>query len=222
MSKLVGTIGGRMIIAEDDGTITFSSGATIDGDGANGQFGGHPCYAPEGYSGVTLDVLGNAGSPGNWFGIATDNGQADGNPVVQGSQDPCPGAYVSTTSLELHAKNGEHLPDSSPFKYVDSFTVPYIVVPPLIVRDVPGVVMGCRAVVTNRKTGQKTEAVVADGGPSDHLGEISVACAKAIGVPVGTNHAADGGGADSPDILYRIFPGVPAVVNGFTYPLQRS
>jgi len=222
MSKLIGNIRGQMIIAEDDGSVTFYAGATIDGDGANGQFGGDPCYAPEGYAGRTLDFLGNAGSPGNWFGVATDNGQADGNPVVQGPHDPRPGAYVSTTSLELPGKGGEHLPDSSPFKYVDSATVPYIVVPPLIVRDVPGIVMGCRAVVMNRQTGQKTEAVVADGGPSDHLGEISVACAKAIGVPVGTNHAADGGGADSPNILYRLFPGVPAVVNGVTYPLQRS
>ena len=148
--------------------------------------------------------------------------QADGTPIVQGAGDPSPGAYVSTTSLELPGKSAEHLPDSSPFKYVDSATVPFIVVPPIIVIAVPGIVMGCRAVVTNRKNGMKTEAVVADGGPSNHLGEISVACAKAIGVPVGTTHPADGGGANSPEILYRLFPGVPAKVNGVTYPLQPS
>jgi hypothetical protein len=82
--------------------------------------------------------------------------------------------------------------------------------------------MGCRCVVTNTSKGLSVEAVVADGGPAGHLGEISVACAKAIGVPTGTTHPANGGGAASPTIMYRLFPGTLAVVNGVTYPLQHS
>jgi hypothetical protein len=222
MSKIIGTIHGSDIVEENDMSVTFSSGATLDGDGANGQFGGDPCYAPSSYTGRTLDVIGNAGGPGNWFGVVTDTGEVTGRPIVQGGSDPCPGAFVSATSLHLPDGQGNSLPHSSPFKYVDSATVPFIVVPPMIIHGVAGIVMGCRAVVTNTVNGKKTEAVVADGGPSNHLGEISVACAKAIGVPTGGTHPANGGGANSPDIHYQLFPGVAAVVNGVTYPLQHS
>jgi len=222
MSKIIGNIQGSDIVEEDDGSVTFSAGATLDGDGANGQFGGDPCYAPSGYPGGTLDVIGNAGHPGNWYGVVTDTGDETGRPIIQGAGDPCPGAYVSATSLHLRKADGTPWPNSSPFKYVDSATVPFIVVPPMIIKGVAGIVIGCRAIVTNAKNGQSVEAVVADGGPSNHLGEISVACARAIGIPTGTTHPANGGGASSPDIHYRLFPGVAAVVNGVTYPLQSS
>jgi hypothetical protein len=217
--RTIGRIQGSDIIEQDDGSVTFAAGATIDGDGASGQFGGPPCYAPASYRGPTLDILANAGSPGNWYGVVTDN---SGTPVIQGPNDPCPGAYVSATSLRLLDENGNLLPASSPFAYVDSATVPFIVVPPLIIGGVAGIVMGCRCVVTNTVNGQSVVGVVADGGPRDHLGEISVACAKAIGVRTGTAHPANGGGAASPRINYQLFPGVVAVVQGVTYPLQGS
>ncbi|HWM24403.1 MAG TPA: hypothetical protein VNP98_06230 [Chthoniobacterales bacterium] len=217
--RTIGTIQGNEIIEQDDGSVTFAAGATIDGDGASGQFGGPPCYAPASYGGETLDILANAGSPGNWYGVVTDR---EGTPIVQGPGDPCPGAYVSATSLRLLDENGKFLPASSPFAYVDSATVPFMVVPPMIIRGVAGIVMGCRCVVTNTANGRSVEGVVADGGPSDHLGEISVACAKAIGVPIGSRHPANGGGASSPTIVYHLYPGTPAVVNGVTYPLQGS
>ena len=217
--RTIGTIQGNDIIEQDDGSVTFSAGATIDGDGASGQSGGPPCYAPPSYGRLTLDILANAGSPGDWYGVVTDN---SGTPIVQGPNDPCPGAYVSATSLRLLDGNGEFLPASSPFAYVDSWTVPFIVVPPMIIGGVAGIVMGCRCVVTNTANGQSVVGVVADGGPEDHLGEISVACAKAIAVRTGRIHPANGGGANSPQIKYQLFPGVAAVVNGVTYPLQSS
>jgi Fungal chitosanase of glycosyl hydrolase group 75 len=220
--RKIGTIHGNDIIEQDDGSVTFSAGATLDGDGANGQFGEAPCYAPASYDGPTLDVLANAGHPGNWYGVVTDTGDEDGNPIVQKTTDPCPGAYISATTLHLRDEQGNQLPDSSPFKYVDSATVPFIVVPPMIIKGVGPIVLGCRAVVTNSRNGKSTEAVVADVGPRNHLGEISVACARAIGVPTGTTHPANGGGASSPTIQYRLFPGEAAVVNGVTYPLQPS
>ena len=218
--RTIGTIQGSDIIELDDGSVRFFAGATLDGDGANGQFGEPPCYAPDSYNGQTLDVLANAGEPGNWYGVVTNTGRKNGKPIVQKKTDPCPGAYVSATSLHLPRENGEPLPDSSPFKYVDSATVPFIAVPPIIFRSVEGTVLGCRCLVTNSRTGKTTEAVVADIGPSNHLGEISVACAKAIGVSTGTTHPANGGGAPSPTIRYQLFPGKAAVVNGVTYPLQ--
>jgi hypothetical protein len=105
--------------------------------------------------------------------------------------------------LHLFDQNGNRLPDSSPFKHVDSATVPFIVVPPLIIRGVAGVVLGCRCVVTNTRTGQSVEAVVADTGPSDHLGEISIACAQAIGVRIGPTHPAQGDGAPLTTSFFR-------------------
>ena len=33
MSRIVGTIQGSDIVEEDDGSVTFSAGATLDGDG---------------------------------------------------------------------------------------------------------------------------------------------------------------------------------------------
>ncbi|HEY2712484.1 MAG TPA: hypothetical protein VGI60_08225 [Chthoniobacterales bacterium] len=221
MSRIIGTIDGSDIVEQDDKSVTFTSGATLDGDGANGQFGGDPCYAPEGW-GTTLDILRNAGHPGNWYGVVTDNGKKTGTPIIQKTGDPCPGTYVSATSLFLRDAQGNHLPDSSPFKYVDSATVPFIVVPPAIINGVAGIVMGCKAIVTNTINGKSVDAVVADGGPTDHLGEISVACAKALGIGIGAPHAANGGGVDSSTIRYQLFPGVAAEVNGVSYPLQPS
>ena len=130
--RKIATINGSDIIELDDGSVRFFAGATIDGDGANGQFGQPPCYAPASYEGQTLDILANAGEPGNWYGVITSTGKKTGKPIVQKKTDPCPGAYVSATSLYLPGKNGEPLPDSSPLKYVDSATYPFFPVPPLL------------------------------------------------------------------------------------------
>ena len=219
--RKIATINGSDIIELDDGSVRFFAGATIDGDGGNGQFGQPPCYAPDSYDGQTLDILANAGEPGNWYGVITNTGKKTGKPIVQKKSDPCPGAYVSATSLYLPGNDGEALPDSSPLKYVDSATVPFVAVPPIIVKAVADPVLGCHCLVTSSVTGRTTDAVVADVGPSNHLGEISVACARALGVSTGTMHPANGGGAASPTIRYQLFPGKAAVVNGVTYPLQR-
>ena len=64
----------------------FEAGMAIDADGAP------QAYHPEPDSNLGLDFLVNAGSPGNWFGIVTDSGQPDGNPIVQGPDD---GSYAT-------------------------------------------------------------------------------------------------------------------------------
>ena len=221
--RVIGTIDEVDIVENDDKSVTYVSGATIDGDGANGQFGEPPCYAPAGYPGKTLDVLGNAGGPENWFGVVTNTGERDGQPIVQGAQDPKPGAFVSATSLHLPGKDGRKLPDSSPFKYVDSATVPYIAVPPLIILAVwPASFSASR-----RRDDTETARPWRPSWPQRtgrHLGEISVACARAIGVGAreGAAHPANEGGTEDRIISYRVFPGVAAVVNGVTYPLQHS
>lgn len=101
-------------------------------------------------------------------------------------------------------------------KSIDAETVPYVVVPPAIIRGVKGVVLGCQARVTDTRTNKSTPAVVADIGPKSKLGEISVACAKAIGIP---SSPIDGGVSEHV-ILYELWPGTAAQLYGTTYQLQ--
>src|SRR5215470_12372583 len=77
---------------DDDSAFFYESGMMIDADG------GYHAYNPDGRSG--LDYLGNAGRPGNWWALVTDNGKANGTPLIQSAADPAPDFYISTTSLE--------------------------------------------------------------------------------------------------------------------------
>lgn len=97
---------------------------------------------------------------------------------------------------------------------VDAASIPYIVVPPLILLSVKEIVLGCQAFVTY--AGETTSAVVADIGPHKKLGEISVECARRILIPESPTR----GGVESHIVDYVIIPGQAAVVDGITYPLQ--
>ena len=196
-----------------DGSYTCPlAGMQIDADGANGQTGGIPVYAPSGFKPEPLDFLANAGGPGNWFGVVTDTGAKDGKPVKQGPNDPAPGAFVSATSYRWpqHAR-------IDPLAYVDAASVPYIVLPSHWRALAVGVVLGCKATVTDRKTGKVLMAAgVLDFGPKTKFGEASVACAKFFGIP----SSAKDGGTNEKRFIYTFFPGVPAEINGVTYQLQ--
>jgi hypothetical protein len=43
--------------------------------------------------------LANAGRPGNWWGLVTDNDKATGRPVVQSSSEPAPGYFVLPSAV---------------------------------------------------------------------------------------------------------------------------
>lgn len=192
----------------DKSYTTDAAGMAIDGDGANGQ-SSPPVYAPAGMP--SLDFLANAGGPGNWYGVVTDTGKASGRPVVQKPGDPKPGAYVSATSYE-HAG----LSRANPLRYVDAYRVPYIVLPGHWRAEARGVVLGCRATVTDTKIGKVIEAAVLDFGPRSKLGEASIACARFFGVPSSCKN----GGTDQRRFIYQFWPGVAAVVLGTIYPLR--
>jgi hypothetical protein len=195
-----------------DGSYTTPpAGMMIDADGANGQTGGVPVYAPPGYSPAPLDFLANAGKPGNWFGVVTDNGAASGNPVEQGPSGPAPGAFVSATSYRWPT-----LGSKDPLAYVDAASVPYIVLPSHWRAQATGVVLGCKATVLDTETGKTLNAGVLDFGPRAKLGEASIACAKFFGVPSSPKN----GGTDDKRFVYSFFPGIPAEINGVTYQLQ--
>ena len=182
-----------------------------DGDGANGQTDGVACYAPRGSGLPFLDLLANAGRPGDWWGLACD---ASGSPFLQTEEngDPAPGAYVSTTTYQ-----NRFLPDGvtprtvdDPSRYLDAAGNPFIVVPGAFVRGVPGIVLGCRCEVEYQ--GKIVAAMVGDTGPD--FGEFSLFLCKQFD-PTASCH----GTSISGGVTVRIWPGVPYAD---AYPLQRA
>lgn len=107
-------------------------------------------------------------------------------------------------------------PDGVP-RWLNADLVPYIVLPPQVIMAVPGIVLGCQAFVTNTDNGLQCRAIVGDVGPRDKIGEMSIACAKLLGVPWSPTT----GGESRLVIKYSFWPGVAGMANGITYPLQR-
>jgi hypothetical protein len=160
----------------------YEANMSIDADGAPNA------YNPDN---TGLDDLENAGEPGNWWALALDR---DGQPYVQGPDDPFPGYYISTTALWDRTKD-----PTDPSRYVDASKIPYIVLPGSVSRDT-GARLGDLAVVVNRQNDKMSYAIFADIGPS--VGEGSIALAENLGI----FSSARRGGARGP-ILYIVFPG---------------
>lgn len=180
-----------------------TAGMQCDGDGANGQTGGVACYGPHGVP--SLDLLANAGHPGNWWGILTDNGQPNGNPVIQTAAQPAPGAYISTTSYQFaRYPDGTPMPAHDVNRYLDAAAVDFIVVPSSFRKAVPGIVLGCYCEANG------VPAIVGDIGPS--FGEASIALCRKF-----DPHASPRG-SNIGQVTYRVWPG--RAVEG--YPLIRA
>lgn len=173
-------------IADDDSAFFYESGLMIDADGA------YHAYHPDHKSG--LDYLGNAGTPGNWWALVTDNGQPSGRPVIQTDTDPAPGFYISTTSLEDPSRDRK-----DPQRYVNAEAINFIVLPG---RLGLGAKLGDFAVAIRPTTGTYVYAVYADVGPANKIGEGSIALAKALGI----NSDPKSGGVGS-GVAYVVFPG---------------
>jgi len=192
-SAFLKNIGGVDVYTRGD-LVYWTGGLQVDADGSP------RAYNPKD---TGLDALANAGRPGtashrgNWWGILTDN---HGEPVVQGAVDPAPGFYISTTSLS----DGSRAWDD-PRRFVDAETVPYIVIPPSFLgfAGKGGVCrLGDLAVAVNLTNGNKVPCIVADVGPSNEIGEGSIALAQALEVP---SSPRTGGCEDN--ILIIIFSG---------------
>ena len=187
-----------------DGSYSFTAGMAIDGDGAPN------IYAPKGF-GDPLDYLANAGGPGDWYGVVTDTGEANGDPVRQGPDDPFPGYYVSATTYE-HAG----FKRTDPRRYVNADVVPYFVIPSHWRAEAVGVVLGCRGTIEDTRSGSILECGVFDLGPRSKCGEASIAAARAFGIPESPKN----GGTESKRFIYTFFPGQPAVIDGVEYELK--
>jgi hypothetical protein len=184
-------IGGRLVerVYGEPTTVEFNAGMMVDADGAL------RAYHPDDASG--LDRLEHAGAPGNRWGLVTP----DGEPVVQGEDDPAPGFYVSQTSLADPTKE----PDD-PQRYVDALVVPYLALQPVFVRE-----FGCRlgdfAWVTRTEVGgavHESAAIFADvAAPHLPVGEGSIALAERLGIPSSPRR----GGTYRDSVRYVLFCG---------------
>ena len=162
----------------------YESGMTIDADGAPNAY--HP-------DNTGLDDLANAGTPGRWEGLAKD---ADGEPIIQGPNDPFPGYYVSATALADRSK-----PANDPTRYVDASKIPFVVLPGGMARQL-GARPGDFAIVFNLRNAKSSYAIFGDVGPYDRIGEGSMALAENLGI---RSDARNGGARRG--ILYLVFPG---------------
>ncbi len=173
-------------IGQHPGTSAFfyESGMTIDADGAPNAY--HP-------DNTGLDDLKNAGTPGTWEGLAKD---ADGQPIIQGPNDPFPGYYISATALADRSK-----PYNDPTRYVDASKIPFVVLPGGMARQL-GTRPGDFATVFNQRNGKMSYAIYGDVGPFDRIGEGSVALAENLGIRSDARNGGTRGG-----IVFLVFPG---------------
>lgn len=184
----VARVGNKLVWrGQRDRACFFMSGLAVDADGAPNAY--HP-------QNIGLDDLGNAGHAGNWWALVTDTGKADGTPIIQGPNDPYPGYYVSMTSLEDTTKS-----PSDPHRYVDASTIPFFVLTQGLAKTM-GARLGDLAWVVNTHNGASSPAMFVDWGPRDHLGEGSIALAKALGLNPDARRGGTGDG-----IVTIVFPG---------------
>ena len=162
----------RRPVLEIDGLKVYQYGSQLtwtDGDMSIDYDGAPNAYAPAGF-GAPLDRLANAGAPGKWWGIVTDE---RGQPLVQGPGEPYPGYYISTTSLTWPGKTRTE-------KYVDSTSISFVALPSVF-KDL-GARLGDLVLVEAPLTGRRRWAIWADVGPSKKLGEGSIKLARELGI----------------------------------------
>lgn len=165
----------------------YQSGFAVDADGA------YRAYHPNNRLG--LDTIEHAGHPGNWWALATDTGNPDGRPVIQGKDDPAPGYYVSMTALYDSSIADEH----NPRRFVDAASVPYVVLPPEGLKHAK---LGDFATIMNLENGKVAAGIVADeSAPGLPMGEGSIALAELLGI----DSDARTGGVDR-GVAYVIYP----------------
>ncbi len=185
------------VIKEDaDGRVHFTADADIDADGANGQGGGRVAYNE---SDTGSDYLANAGLVIRNGRVVCKHEWARHVVIVGGDGQPVvfPEGVIASKTAYFHKGRSK----DDPAAYVDSETVPYLVVPPSIIKGVEGIVLGCRARISFN--GRSVECVVADVGPATLVGEMSIAAARGLGIPESPRN----GGRKTADVDYELWPG---------------
>ena len=153
----------------DDTYIEFTGEMTSCADGSP------RAYGPSGCSPAPLDYEGNAGYPGNWWGVVTVDGdpftQKKGKPVA----NPYPSLYVSCTAY--------FFPEYAEIdcrRWVDAELVKFSVIPSSVRMAVPPKFMGCRATILDKKTDKLLECVCAEIGPEHPHGRSLDGCLRGL------------------------------------------
>jgi hypothetical protein len=201
--KTLGTItneGYSCTIKQDDsGRVFFTADGDIDADGANGQNGGPAAYKADNRG---TELLANGGMAIRNGRVICAQSWARDIVILGPDNEPkvFPGGIIASITWYRHPGRAANDPSA----YVDAETVPYIVVPPLIIQTTDGVVRGCKARVS--RGDKSVDCVVADKGPRNKIGELSIAAARAVGL----RSSPRDGGTERPEILYELWPGVAA------------
>ena len=132
--------------------------------------------------------------------IANADIDSDGGPNID--HDPC---WQPDTTLR-HAGAS-----------INAQQVPYVVIPIGILNMVGPIGLGCLVTCTHILTGKAGSGVLADLGPRSKVGEISPAMARLLGIDPNSRT----GGESRNVIRYELHIGVPAVIDGVTYALQK-
>jgi hypothetical protein len=201
--RTVGVIkseGFECVITEDnEGRVFFVADGDIDADGANGQNGAPAAYRSDDKG---TESLANGGMETRAGKVVCKESWARDIVILDRDNEPriFPGGIIASRTWYRYP--GREMAD--PAAYVDAETVPYIVVPPLIIQQTAGVVRGCASRVTWK--GKSVDCVVADRGPRIKIGELSIAAARVVGLPPNPRK----GGTEKPEILYELWPGKAA------------
>jgi hypothetical protein len=174
--------------------------------------GAPKAYHPLPGEALGLDDLSSAGLPNDNYAIATDAG---GHLCVQKADEQAPGFYVSMTRYS----NPKVADDTRQNKYVDASTINYIVLSSPNFKQFtsqPNISLGNIGFAYNPANDTIQYAIFAETGPGSELGEASLQLVIKLGLG-NANNDARGGGTESPDIIYGIFPGVSA-----PWPLSQS
>ena len=178
-----------------DRTLVYKAKLGVDADGAPNA------YHPDDKGTDKLAHAGHAGAkgkPNNWWGVATDNGKASGEPVKQ-TGGAYPGYFVSTTAWVNPGVSDDKVPQ----RYVDSNKIPYVAIRDTFRQGANGKVkLGDYAVVVHLSTSKFAYAVVADV-KFQGIGEGSIALCRALGADADPRK----GGIATRDVVYVVFAG---------------
>jgi hypothetical protein len=136
---------------------------------------------------------------------------------------------VFTADADIDCDGSGGNPDHDPYfqpdttlhyegRALNAYKERFIVVPPAVCRGTKGRVLGSRVRVHYLRTGRICDAVVGDIGPTKKVGELSPACALALGMNPNPN---TGGEDHYGMVVYEIWPEQPAILDGVQYQLMK-
>lgn len=154
--------------------------------------------------GALDDIHASAGYPnGEWWNVLVRDPKEPARPFLDES-----GFCVSMTSYQ---REGFSTLDRG--RYLDASRIPYAVPPGRVRRLCRGILLGCRAKITDVVADRSIECVCGDFS-GNRIGEASLFAARFFDPTLNAFNA-----DERKRYLYEFWPGVPAVIGGETFRL---